>query len=1558
MKNNLRKALAVLACLAMLCTLLPMSTLFTAAETTIANADFESGSAGSLPTGWKAYDSTKQSVISTTDAHSGSQSAILSWRNQRFVLYQDVAVEQNYTYTVTFWYRSLRTSSSLGTIVNYTFGAYNTSAKGNVAGSGGEYIDSAATEIVTDYHTGSWTQMTYTFNSGSNTTVRLGFAGESSSSTFTADEGHILIDDLSIVGQSADSGDNGDEGGEAVDAVYTFNYENGLGNWSGSSGSSGNGTVELVSTADLAITTDALGNNVMKFVSEYYNFCVDKASIALERDTDYILTYDILSGASGRPVKTLVGTDSWFSTQVLKHESTPSATEWTTVSVPFNSGSHTTVYLGWQAQWDTGTYYVDNISIAKAPEVEDDENGNLVLNGSFEDGEANWTLKNCTHSIVTGDAVDGNQALQISGITAQYAEAALSNVITATPGNVYTIKWWSKRISDDTAAFNLYINGSHTKVSGKNWMNKDAAAGWVEHEYVIQANDDCRTLQLKFSTEVSGGNSGTILIDNVQVIEQKQPSFDGFFYNGDLEVGEATHWNIHQSTVVSRDAAKNGKYGLNLKGDGSYGGMADQTFTTEAGKIYLLSMWVKANSNGTNIKIVDTTEADEDKAKLAYAWFNTTDWTYKEFEFTATSTSTKLNFSGGGNGVAEDVYVDDIRVVELKDPTFDGYLYNGDFEAGSLVKWSSYQSTALSASAAYTGNYGAHIYGNAQWGSLLNQTFAVEAGKTYKISFWYRGWSNGVNFNIKDGDDKLVSDYLSFKYATGWEYFEATFESGYATSLQLTFSGSGLATTTAGVGTHDECYVDDIKIENLSGDEIDRNSLMNNGGSSIRDTDETGEYSANGLAFKFSLDVNGIQYENGNEYVAGTGTLNLYKYDDTIGNLVKFGAVVSNLSTLNDENAADTLVLDNLSDQVIDIPAKYLMTATDSNTSYAVRIVDIPDAYTDRVIYARPYYTYEVDGEQVTVYGDIESDSYDHVASIRRSLKILAIGNSFSVDAMKNHMYDLLKSADYDQVILGNLYIGGCSLDTHWNNINSGLSAYQYQKNDDNGQWTYTENATALSALQDETWDVITIQQASPDSGNPDTYGNLQNIVNWVDANKTNSDAKILWHMTWAYQQDSTHDGFPYYNSDQMTMYNAIVDTVQSQVLTVNGIDGVIPSGTAIQNLRTSDLGDTLTADGYHLKDTYGDYTAALTWFRAITGESLDLVTYWPDSVADQKLDITKAVGHAVYQPYEVSDVSDTVIVAMSDFQASTDEKGQAQVEQILNGGISDTYGLFDGMFAVGDYSAQMGYDVALPGLQALNETIDPYVLGNKIYTEGNHDDPNLPGLSPFGNNDPAGGKYGVFVINEEQYDQFGNGGEYCAEQLQAYFDEKLADPTWGNKPIFVLCHVPLHYSMRTETSANAKTARPMVDVLNEAGANGLNILFLFGHNHSGGYDDFLGAGSVYLKKGDSMIVPQYGDNYKYNWDTVTLNFTYLNVGYVGYNADNGYGADVALTVTTYRIKADGSVIVTRWDKDGVHNLKSAGVSNTVLQDTFDPDLTVYESSRIVTADDDRKYEE
>ena len=257
--------------------------------------------------------------------------------------------------------------------------------------------------------------------------------------------------------------------------------------------------------------------------------------------------------------------------------------------------------------------------------------------------------------------------------------------------------------------------------------------------------------------------------------------------------------------------------------------------------------------------------------------------------------------------------------------------------------------------------------------------------------------------------------------------------------------------------------------------------------------------------------------------------------------------------------------------------------------------------------------------------------------SAGKAIKILGVGNSFTVDAMNNHLFPMLESAGYTDITLGYLYIGGCSLDTHYANLKNNAPDYEYWKNTDD-EWVPYAGATAGKAFGDERWDVVTIQQVSSDSGRPATYKNLAAIVDILRDREPQ--AKILWHMTWAYQQNSDHWAFAYYSKDQMTMYNAITATVQEKVLPLTTINGVIPSGTAIQNLRTSALGDTLTADGYHLLDSYGDYTAALTWFCTITGEKPEVVTYRPSSVADHWDEIAQAVTNAVKSPYAVTNLT------------------------------------------------------------------------------------------------------------------------------------------------------------------------------------------------------------------------------------------------------------------------------------------------------------------------------
>lgn len=256
-----------------------------------------------------------------------------------------------------------------------------------------------------------------------------------------------------------------------------------------------------------------------------------------------------------------------------------------------------------------------------------------------------------------------------------------------------------------------------------------------------------------------------------------------------------------------------------------------------------------------------------------------------------------------------------------------------------------------------------------------------------------------------------------------------------------------------------------------------------------------------------------------------------------------------------------------------------------------------------------------------------------------KTLKVLAIGNSFSNDTTE-YLYDIAKAEGATEIILGRLYYGGCSLERHVNNSKSGKNEYTYYKNT-TGKWEQTDNATLLQGLQDEAWDIITMQQASGKSGEPDTYSYATELVSFVNANKTNPNAKLVWHMTWAYQGDSTHADFAKYDGNQLTMYTRITEAVQQKILPMGSFVAVIPAGTAIQNARTSFFGDTMTRDGFHLQ-TLGKFIASYTWYATFTGKQLSEIklekTLTGISLSEgMKAVILDSVNSALKTPYAVT---------------------------------------------------------------------------------------------------------------------------------------------------------------------------------------------------------------------------------------------------------------------------------------------------------------------------------
>lgn len=313
------------------------------------------------------------------------------------------------------------------------------------------------------------------------------------------------------------------------------------------------------------------------------------------------------------------------------------------------------------------------------------------------------------------------------------------------------------------------------------------------------------------------------------------------------------------------------------------------------------------------------------------------------------------------------------------------------------------------------------------------------------------------------------------------------------------------------------------------------------------------------------------------------------------------------------------------------------------------------------------------------------------------------------------------------------------------------------------------------------------------------------------------------------------------------------------------------------------------------------------------------------------------------------ADTNSVTVLACSDFQhPNGNEDGKALVKEILGTMSEDGITSADGFLCCGDYDYE--YSDTKGGVDALSEAIKDVVSEEMIFVQGNHDSAiGTNGMCQSGNNDPSSGAYGVFVINEDDY-MWHNSDESrvkrTAQNLIDYLNAKIINGF--DKPIFVVSHLPLHYSMRTFNNGDGMHANYLFDALNCAGEKGLNIIYMYGHDHSNGWDDYLGGAAVYLKKGDNILIAQ---NSRTVYNNETLNFTYTNPGFVGYY-ENHNGADDTLTMTVWKITND-SINIVRYSKDGVHPLKSPGVTNSYKNESgYSPDTTAYSSPQTITLTD------
>ena len=214
-------------------------------------------------------------------------------------------------------------------------------------------------------------------------------------------------------------------------------------------------------------------------------------------------------------------------------------------------------------------------------------------------------------------------------------------------------------------------------------------------------------------------------------------------------------------------------------------------------------------------------------------------------------------------------------------------------------------------------------------------------------------------------------------------------------------------------------------------------------------------------------------------------------------------------------------------------------------------------------------------------------------------MKILSIGNSYSEDA---HRY-IHRAAKTNGLFIEtlNLYIGGRSLERHYENFISDRPEYEAQINGEN-----TERKISIrEALTLE--DAVTLQQASPLSFIPESYFPYIEVLR--DAVSTLCPHAALYlHETWGYKENSERLKKLGFESHE-AMYRA-AETTYVKTAKKIGVSGIIPSGKAVSLLYRDVPAIDLFRDDIHMSLSTGRFLLALVWISYFTDISPEKIVF------------------------------------------------------------------------------------------------------------------------------------------------------------------------------------------------------------------------------------------------------------------------------------------------------------------------------------------------------------
>lgn len=268
---------------------------------------------------------------------------------------------------------------------------------------------------------------------------------------------------------------------------------------------------------------------------------------------------------------------------------------------------------------------------------------------------------------------------------------------------------------------------------------------------------------------------------------------------------------------------------------------------------------------------------------------------------------------------------------------------------------------------------------------------------------------------------------------------------------------------------------------------------------------------------------------------------------------------------------------------------------------------------------------------------------------------VLVFGHSFGADCTE-HLPALAVAAGIDNFRIARFVKANCSMEQRYQYFVEDFDKGYTECEPGNTEWEKARK-TVRDAVAERAWDAIVFQnslenQGFYDKAQPWLDKMVKHILK-VQKKKFKNTPQLCWNMFWPISvllEDSDSEPHctrmaPYKRSSQV-MFDHYVQAAK-EIAEKTAVKSVIPAGTAIMNLRNSDLNtpeaNEFTRDGYHMSKGVGRYAAACVWFEyllapaygmSVVGNPLRLPDYDAPVTDENARLLQEAAVQAVKKPW------------------------------------------------------------------------------------------------------------------------------------------------------------------------------------------------------------------------------------------------------------------------------------------------------------------------------------